>query len=261
MNLFNALNALGQRLQPTPSQCQSFSDHWRCINGSWFKILALLLMTIDHTAASIIWRFPFGVEPLFAIGSHSFSLYALMRLIGRLGFPMFAFLLVEGFLHTRSHKRYGRNLLLFAILSEIPWNLLHSGHLFFHSQNVFFTLFLGFLGMCSIYYLRDKRLWQAVALVLLLLVSLALRADYGCRGFGFIMLLYILRNNRLPQAIIGSCILPSTWVAGLAFIPLSMYNGKRGFIKGKVAKYLCYIYYPLHLFVIYLIVLHFFHPQ
>lgn len=261
MTPLNTLKTLVRRLQPTPSQCQRFSSRWHCIDGSWFKILALLLMTIDHTAACIIWRFPFGVEPLFAIGTHSFNLYSLMRLIGRMGFPIFAFLLVEGFLHTRSHKRYGRNLFLFALLSEVPWNLMHSGHLFFHSQNVFFTLFLGFLGMCTLHYLRDKRLWQGVALVLLLLVSVALRADYGCRGFGFILLLYLLRNNRLPQAVVGSSILPSTWVAGLAFIPLSMYNGKRGFIKGPVAKYLCYIYYPLHLLAIYLIVLHSFHPQ
>jgi hypothetical protein len=231
------------------------------LSGSWLKVLALLSMTCDHVAALVLRHAEDFAVQLPLSGDDIHSLYFLLRSVGRLAFPLFAFLVVEGFLHTRSHKRYGRNLLLFAILSEIPWNLLHSGHLFFHSQNVFFTLFLGFLGMCAIYYLRDKRLLQAVALVLLLLVSVALRADYGCRGFGFIMLLYILRNNRLPQAIIGSCILPSTWVAGLAFIPLSMYNGKRGFIKGKVAKYLCYIYYPLHLFVIYLIVLHFFHPQ
>ena len=236
-----------------PSQKNWLTRHWLILDGSWLKILAIVSMTIDHVAAIAIWRMPIGITPLFFIGSHPVKIYTLMRMIGRLAFPIFSFLLVEGFLHTHSRKRYGLNLFLFALISEIPWNLIHNGALLYPKQNVFFTLFLGYLGICAIEYLKHSRLRQIIALTLLLALSFVLRADYGCSGFAFILVLYILRNNRIPQAIIGSCILPSRWQAGLAFIPLSMYNGKRGFIKGVFAKYFFYLYYPLHLFILYLI--------
>lgn len=93
---------------------------------------------------------------------------------------------------------------------------------------------------------------MALSLIGLFVISFFLKADYGYIGFGFILMLYALRNSRLIQALVGCCILPSHVIAGLAFVPLSMYNGKRGFIKGTLAKYLFYIYYPLHLFVIYI---------
>ena len=108
-------------------------------------MIALVTMIIDHIGAIIIHEFPKALVSLFSVGSQRFSLYMIFRLIGRVAFPIYCFLLVEGFLHTHSRKKYGINLLAFALISEIPWNLEHTGTLLYEKTNVFFTLFLGFL--------------------------------------------------------------------------------------------------------------------
>ena len=228
-------------------------NRWAILSGSSLKVLAMVTMLIDHLAA-FYWRFdPHFFEPLFTIGHKHITLYFLLRGVGRLAFPIFCFLIVEGFVHTHDRMKYGRNLLLFAFLSEIPWNLVHSGTWHYGGQNVMFTLFLGFLGLCAIEYFRNDVRRMAFSLIGLLVISVLLRADYGCSGYGFILLLYVLRNNRLLQAVIGSCVLGGRWIAGLAFIPINMYNGQRGFIQGPIAKYIFYLFYPVHLFLIYLL--------
>lgn len=127
----------------------------------------------------------------FRLGSHELSFYKIMRYIGRMAFPIFVFLLIEGFCHTHDKKKYGRNLLIFAILSEIPWNLIHSGTLLYPKQNVFFTLLLGYIGMCVIEKYPLKKIKQAVFLFGLLIASMLFQADYGVVGFGYILLIYI----------------------------------------------------------------------
>lgn len=217
------------------------------------KLIAVVCMLIDHLAAFYLFKLPVMHTELFMLGHHAVTPLLMMRFVGRLAFPIFAFLIVEGFLHTRSRVRYGRNLLIFALLSELPWNLIHSGTWHYPSQNVFFTLLLGYLGLCALEYFKDDSRRLLASLLGLLVASVLMRADYGCSGYGFILLLYVLRENRILQAIIGSCVLGSRWIAGLAFIPINMYNGERGFVKGPVAKYLFYLFYPLHLLVIYLL--------
>ncbi len=226
---------------------------WQILSGSWLKLLAVTTMLIDHLAAFYWYADPAFQTVWFTLGHRQVTPLLLMHAIGRVAFPLFAFLLVEGFGHTRSRFRYGRNLLLFALLSEIPWNLVHTGTWLCPRQNVFFTLFLGLLGMCAVERYKDDAKRLLASLLGLLVVSILLRADYGCTGFGFILLLYVLRDRRILQAIIGCCILPGKWVAGLAFIPICLYNGERGFVKGKIAKYLFYAFYPLHLLLIYLL--------
>lgn len=226
---------------------------WAVLSGSWLKVLAMVTMLIDHLAAFYWCVDPHFFQTFFTIGHKHITLYFILRAVGRLAFPIFCFLIVEGFVYTRNRMKYGRNLLLFAFLSEIPWNLVHSGTWHYGSQNVMFTLFLGYLGLCAIEYFRNDTRRMAFTLIGLFVISVLLHADYGCSGFGFILLLYVLRNNRLLQAIIGSCVLGSRWIAGLAFIPINMYNGQRGFIQGPVCKYLFYFFYPVHLFLIYLL--------
>ena len=228
-------------------------QRWQLLSGSGLKMVAVVTMLIDHLAL-YLWRVdPDMWEPLFTIGHHTLTPYLLLRGIGRLAFPIFAFLIVEGYQHTRDRWRYGRNLLVFALLSELPWNLVHTGTWHYSHQNVFFTLFLGYLGICVIEHYRTYWSRYVLSLLALLAASVLLRADYGASGFGFILLVYLLRDSRLLQAIIGSCTLPNGLVAGLAFIPINMYNGCRGFIQGPVLKYAFYAFYPLHLLVIYLI--------
>ena len=223
---------------------------YKVLSGSALKTIALVCMLIDHVAFALSKKF--GMT-LITIGSKSYTAYTIMRYIGRLAFPIYCFLLVEGFIHTRDRKKYALRLFIFALISEIPWNLEHSLKLTYSGQNVFFTLCLGCLGMMCIEYFRDNRVKMALTLLGLLVVSVLLRADYGISGFSFIIMMYALREHRLVQAVVGCGFLSSTWIAGLAFIPINLYNGERGFIKGRFLQYCYYAIYPVHFFILYLI--------
>lgn len=224
----------------------------RLLSGSALKLIAVITMAVDHTASHLLRYDPAFTAPLFTFHGKYLTAYFLLRCVGRLAFPLFAFLIVEGFVHTRSRYRYGRNLLLFALVSEVPWMLLHGGPSLL-GHNVMFTLFLGFLGLCAVERYRDRPPRQAAVLLGLLVFAFLFRADYNGSGFAFIILLYTLRRHRLLQALLGCCMLPMKWVAGLAFVPINMYNGRRGFIHGPVAKYFFYAFYPLHLLLIWLL--------
>lgn len=227
-------------------------ERFRFLSSSGLKVIAVITMLIDHVASVLLRENP---VVLLQIADYQLTLYTLMRTIGRIAFPIFAFLLAEGFHYTSDRKKYGIRLLVFALISEIPWNLEHSGKLFYSSQNVFFTLLLGFLGLCVIEELKTaaKKTKGIAWLFALLVISIVLRADYGCSGFGFILLMGLLREYPVFRAVTGSCFLSSRWQAGMAFIPIAFYNGKRGFIKGRVLKILFYVIYPLHMLILYLI--------
>ena len=156
-------------------------------------------------------------------------------------------------MHTHDRFLYGRNILLFALISELPFNLVNAGQLSYPVQNVFFTLLFGYLGLCAIEGFQNDLKRQVVSLLPLLVLSIFFHADYGCTGFAFIVMLYMLRHDKLVMSVIGSCFLSSKWIAGLAFIPICMYNGRRGFVHGIFLKYLFYFFYPLHLLAIWLI--------
>ena len=224
---------------------------YRCLSGSGLKILAVLTMLADHIGAT----FPRSTAAIvLQLGKRRLMLYTVLRFIGRLSFPIFAFLLVEGFLHTHDRERYGIRLAIFALLSELPWNLLHAATWRYGTQNVFFTLLLGYCGLClaeKIQKENGKNPRTIFLLITVFAVSSVLKADYGSSGFGFILMLYLLREQPLFQAIVGACFLTSRWQAGLAFIPIGLYNGKRGFIQGKVISVLFYAIYPVHMLILY----------
>lgn len=231
------------------------------LSGSWLKLIACMSMLVDHTAGQIFRWMDWPYSVFFQIGHFEITPYYIMRgVIGRWAFPLFAFLIVEGFLHTHDRKRYGMNLFVFALISEIPCNLIHANKLYWSGQNVFFTLLLGYLGLCAIERYRDDIKQLAKYLIPFFLLSLVLRADYGCVGFCFILLIYLLRENKLLMTIIGTGAMSSTIFSGLAFIPIWFYNGERGFVRGKVWKYAFYWFYPVHLLVIYYIKLRIYGP-
>ena len=228
---------------------------WQQLSGSSLKLLAVLSMTADHVSLHLLQYDARFTEPLFTCHHYPVSLFLLLRCAGRLAFPLFAFLVTEGFTHTRSRRRYGLSLLLLALLSVVPWSLVHESQwLMLKSQNVMFTLLLGFLALCAVERWERGRL-TAVQLSLLLLTvvasATALRSDYGACGVTFILCLYVLRQHRVLQAAVGFGLLPMKWLSAPAFIPMNMYNGRRGFIRGTVSKYAFYAYYPFHLLVLY----------
>lgn len=139
------------------SNLKSFS-----CTGSTLKLLAVFSMLVDHVGLFIFRNNEAFLQVLCTIGSREVTPYFLMRAFGRLAFPIFAFLVVEGFVHTRNPFKYGRNLLLFAFISELPWNLVHSGTWHYPSQNVFFTLFLGYMGLCCIFYWKEETVKKVI---------------------------------------------------------------------------------------------------
>ena len=210
---------------------------FQVLSGSALKLIAITLMLIDHTGLMILYNYPATTATLFSFGGVDYSWYRIFRDIGRAAFPIFCFLLVEGFLHTHNRKKYGLNLFLFACISEIPWNFMFTNTWRYEKQNVFFTLFLGYLAFCALEYFWDNQKMQLVCVLALLTVSVFLKADYGWRGFVFLLIMYWFRNDKTAQAIIGSCWLYYEWKACFAFLSINMYNGERGFVKGKFLKY------------------------
>lgn len=225
-------------------------ERFRILSGSALKLIAIITMLIDHTAFVLLTQYPPAMEPLFYIGASGYSVYRICRDIGRVAFPIFCFLLVEGFLHTKDRKKYGRNLFMFACISEIPWNFMFENTWYYKKQNVFFTLLLGYLAFCAIERFRENERLQFLSVLLLFGISVCLQADYGWKGYIFLLIMYLLRNYKASQAIVGSCWLQYEWKACFAFLSINMYNGQRGFIRGKAAKYFFYIFYPLHITVL-----------
>lgn len=228
------------------------------MTGSKLKIIAIITMLIDHVGFGIVWRLP-------SIESSSI-IYVAMRLIGRLAFPIFIFLLIEGFGHTRSKLKYALRMLMFCFISEIPFDLAFWGNILeIQHQNVYFTLFIGLLviwGMDEVQkqFLVDEDsskelvyLYDALIIIAGGGVATALCTDYSYIGILAIVVMYLFRKNRVLQALLGCMVLTvlnPTEFTCFAIVPLiAMYNGKRGI----GLKYLFYIFYPAHLFIIYLI--------
>ncbi|MDD6213094.1 MAG: TraX family protein [Clostridiales bacterium] len=219
------------------------------LTGTDLKWIALISMTLDHIGVVLV---PRG------------TLYWILRILGRLAFPIYCFLLTEGDLHTRSHGRYLRNLGIFALLSEIPFDLARS-HTWFDGsyQNVYVTLFLGECMLCLFREIQGKlkdRGWliSFFAMILFMILAECLHTDYGQAGIFMIAILAVFRplNKKKLLKIGGVMALGwiGSWVqmtAALSFPgPIAWYNGKRG---ERRWKYGFYLYYPLHFMVLILI--------
>ena len=201
------------------------------------KVLACIAMVFDHT------------------GEVFFPDHEWMRYVGRLAFPIYAFLIAEGFAHTKDVKKYLKRLLIFAFVSEIPFNLVSYDKLFYpKSQNVMFTLFTGLL-MLYLMERSESAILKAYILTAAMLIAETFHFNYRYPGILMIFAFYYFRDFPL---LCGLNILADNIrlftakmqaAGGLALIPISLYNGK----KGPSLKYFFYVFYPLHLMVIYFI--------
>ncbi|MBQ7817716.1 MAG: TraX protein [Oscillospiraceae bacterium] len=222
----------------------------RILSGSALKLIAVITMFIDHVGYSLCYTAPFFTAPLFTVLGETVTVYYILRKIGRLAFPIYCFLIGEGLFHTRNQIRYLLRLLSFAILSEVPFNLMIGGSILCpENQNVFFTLFLGALSICFFQNINNRFL-QAFLMLAVLWASTMLDADYGTAGVVVILLIYVLRDYPIVQAIAGYPLFSGGMYAIAAFIPINMYNGKRGFIKSPILKYAFYLFYPLHMLLL-----------
>ena len=227
------------------------------ISGSGLKVLAMTAMLLDHLTAYLWNDVPAMTATLFVTDGVAVTPNVLLRAFGRLAFPIFAFLVAEGFCHTGNKVRYLIGLLVLAFLSEVPWQLCSTGASAGDYHNVVFTLALGVAVLLAVTAegTVPRGLRYAVAFGCVALAAYG-GADYGALGVGFVVLCFALRERAALRAVAGTCVLsafPMGLLAGLAFIPISAYDGTRGFIRGPWLKYLFYVFYPAHLLVIYLI--------
>ena len=103
--------------QPSLLPPSFLPEKLQILSGSALKLIAIIVMLIDHGAYILLSQHPSGFTPLFYIGGNAYTPYRICRDIGRIAFPIFCFLLLEGFCHTHDRRKYGRNLLLFALIS------------------------------------------------------------------------------------------------------------------------------------------------
>lgn len=210
------------------------------IDRSVLKWIAVLTMVIDHVGAIL---FPDQIW---------------MRVIGRVAFPVYAYCLAEGFRYTSDYRRYLGRLALFAILSEIPFDLAFYGVPFsFAHQNVFFTLTLGLILLWVLERCREQLLLCAGAFVVLCFLAQALHMDYGAGGLLMVFAFYLARQGTSPWIGWGIFVFINLfgyaggvqWAAILALLPIGLYSGK----AGKKKQRFFYWIYPLHLLLLWII--------
>lgn len=213
------------------------------------RLLALTSMLADHAGLAL---FP-------SIGA--------FRCVGRISFPIYCFLLTQGFWHTRDVQAYGRRLLLLALLSELPFDLLIFGRISSGmEQNPLFSLLLGLLALQAADTLRDRPLQATLVLLTLCMAAMAARVSYGWLGIALCLGAYYAGESRRRLTLfMGGALLlysmslalsgvDSGWVlvslcALLSLIPLLAYNGRRG-ARHPLLTFLFYAAYPLHLLVL-----------
>lgn len=215
------------------------------LSGSALKVIAVLSMVADHSA--------------YYLMEHGTLLYEVMRCFGRIAFPVFAFLIAEGFRHTQNRMKYFLQLLGFAVISEVPWYLLNGAD---GTHNVLFTMALGVMALAAIEALKKEGILSWAVILSIAGFASWSGVDYEWRGILMMAVFYLLGNvsntsfpfSRREQLL---CTFPLMTHYGnigalLACMLLCLYDGSRGSIHGKVAKYGFYTLYPVHLFLLWI---------
>ena len=229
---------------------------YQILSAGTLKMIAIVTMLIDHLAAGV-YADLYSSEFLFQHGldAYVFQIYDMCRNVGRFAFPVFCFLLVEGFFYTKSRWKYLRNLSIFALLSEVPFDLLLKHRIGFEGQNVFFTLAIALGVIWGMAKVKEKLEKEPVISVFLqgsiilagCLLAYGLHTDYSYYGIVLVVIFYCYRNNRFLACLVGYVwFLFEPWCFP-AFIALLFYNGKRGIS----IKYFFYAFYPAHLLLLY----------
>lgn len=234
----------------------------KSLNSFELKVIAISLMLIDH------------------IGAILFPTVWILRIVGRLSFPIFAFLISEGFFHTRSVKKYLTRLGICAIVFQMPDWFSRVYSIAFempdfgirYTFNIFSTLFLGLCAIALFDALKTKSVWLTLVPTLMIAAAAeVISADYGAYGVLYILLFYLTRG-KVYNMIMGGVILHggyglyelaisfintgaatfvhSIQIYSLCSLPIvALYNNERG----RKAKSFFYIFYPVHLIVLYII--------
>ena len=227
----------------------------KILSQEWLKVIACVTMLVDHAGA------------VFMADIGNYNLYYAMRIIGRLAFPIYCFLLAEGVAHTKNPLKYGLRLFIGILLAEIPFDLALFGGFGWGHQSVMVTLFLGFIMALVMQKLDRTKLVPVIAFAFL---AELFQTDYGAWGI-FMIALFVMtreRKDRNNLQIVGMVILcwfmnsaairifgvrvPIEIFAVLALIPIFLYSGKKS-TTSKGVQMAFYLFYPVHLAVLYLI--------
>lgn len=219
------------------------------ISADALKWIALITMFIDHIGAVVLEYIPQIENPTV------YAVYFILRFIGRLAFPIYCFLLVEGYIHTRNPMRYLRDLMIFGAISEIPFEICFMTEVGNGFHNVYWTLTLGLAVIMALDYIKRNRFANNTWLNLIIMivgayVAETLECDYGAIGVLLIYILYRTRDDRVKQSVFGSIAMLYEVTAPIAFVLTFFYNGER---KIRKYKYAFYAFYPAHLLLLYLI--------
>ena len=235
------------------------------LSAAALHILAMALMLMDHLWATLLpaqdW----------------------LTCAGRLAFPIFAFMAVEGYFHTHSFRKYALRLALFAVLSEVPFDLMYGGTWFYPvHQNVIWTLLLGLLGIHLMETVRKKQKTWLYLLTALLVVLIGTvlgtlgMVDYYGTGVLTIFICYFFRGRKwwclagqllalywVNVELLGGLLYPvhifgmefeicQQGLALLALLPIWLYRGRQGY-HSKPFQYACYAFYPVHMLILVLL--------
>ncbi len=245
------------------------------------KIFACITMFIDHFAAAVM--LPVVNEGYYKGDLNIYQLndiYLKMRYIGRSAFPIYCFLLIEGFVHTKNRVKYALNLLIFGLISEIPFDLAFYidrdacnpdfVHLIAANQstlleqcNVYFTLLFGLLVVwaidASFAFIREKKLPTELTILSCAFFTLVgsvitykINSDYDYRGIVLIVIFYILKKHRVLALLTSYMFISTMYLEYMSFpgyILIALYGGKRGRNLGNL-KYFFYFFYPVHLILL-----------
>ena len=252
-----------KKLSGLPTNSPLIKKPFGGLTANMLRVIAVLLMLSDHIWATYM----------------SFGDW--MTYIGRMAFPIFAFQIAEGFVHTKNVKKYILRLLGFAVITEIPFNLFYSSRTFnpYH-QNVLFTLLLGLFAIMLIDGLKKdksvKNIAKTVALLLIVVVASVIGfVDYGIHGVLMVVMFYLFRDfpfawlaqllgmvainiiffegQVIPFELFGKAFeIPTQGFAVFSLIPIWLYGGRKG-ITNKVLQYGFYAFYPVHMIILYLI--------
>ncbi len=258
------------------------------ISAAVLKNVAVLTMTIDHVTAFILKAY---LNDIGVASVYTNTWYWLGRVIGRIAFVLYAFMIAEGALRTRNKLKYALRLLALAVISIVPHSYVNVGKFFNPKDlNIFFLLFAGLIAIYAWEWLKDHISRKSVSVVLRLLSTAAICAvselchfEYGLMGILLILVFYIYRYDFPKLAF--ACFLvtsigymihvlalngPILWIShhsdhliedlmrtdriqiwGLLGLPfIYFYNGSKG---RQLPKWFYYLYYPVHLGIIGLI--------
>ena len=214
------------------------------------RLLALVSMVLDHAGLAL------------------FPSMTVFRCVGRIAFPLYCFLLVQGFVHTRDIRAYSRRLLLSAILSEIPFDLLIFGRISSPAeQNVLFSLLFALMALACCDALQKSPVQAWIVSITLATSAMALRLSFGWLSVVLCLCFYYARENRLHQLLLscGALLLytlslllsgvDKAWVltslcAPVALIPVALYTGKPG-PRHPAISFAFYAAYPVHLLILF----------